>query len=60
MVEYECYKCKKKFDRKSTYEYHINRKLSCIVEERPIKKDKIKELEERIEQLEKIIKKKEN
>ena len=60
MVEYECYKCKKKFDRKSTYEYHINRKLSCIIEERPIKKDKIKELEERIEQLEKIVVKKEN
>jgi polyhydroxyalkanoate synthesis regulator phasin len=45
-------------DRRSSIEYHINRKLSCIVEERPIKKDKIKELEERIEKLEKLLQKK--
>ena len=62
MVEYECYKCKKKFDKKSTYEYHINRKFSCLTEERSAKKDKIQELEEKIkeinEKLEKLLQKK--
>lgn len=62
MVEYECYKCKKKFNKKSTYEYHINRKYSCIIEEREIKKDKIQELEEKIieiqEQMKQLLQKK--
>lgn len=57
MVEYECYKCKRKFDKKSTYEYHINRKFSCNVEERSIKKDKILILEEKVQELEEKIQK---
>lgn len=63
MVEYICYKCKKKFDKKSTYEYHINRKFSCDIQERSAKKDKIQELEEKIqeinEKLEKLLQEKE-
>ena len=30
MVRYECYKCNKIFDHKGNYERHINRKRSCI------------------------------
>lgn len=30
MVEYKCGKCNKVFSRKSHYEYHKNRKISCI------------------------------
>jgi hypothetical protein len=29
MVEYKCNKCEKVFDRKSTYDYHINKKIPC-------------------------------
>jgi hypothetical protein len=30
MVEYICLNCDKKFDKKSNYDYHINRKNKCI------------------------------
>ena len=30
MVKRKCYKCNALFDRKSTYDYHINRKFYCI------------------------------
>jgi hypothetical protein len=33
MVEYNCDKCKKKFNHKTNYLNHINRKTSCIVDE---------------------------
>ena len=26
---YKCSRCKKEFDRKSNYEYHINKKYKC-------------------------------
>jgi hypothetical protein len=29
MVKRQCYKCKTIFDKKSTYDYHINRKTEC-------------------------------
>ena len=50
MVEYECKRCKKIFDRKSNYDSHINRKIKCVI----IKKetsDKIIELTEENENL---------
>lgn len=60
MVEYECYKCKKKFDKKYNYEKHINKKYSCVTkvntvdqlkEELEIQKEKISELQEQIKVL---------
>ena len=29
MVKRQCFKCKAIFDKKSTYDYHINRKTEC-------------------------------
>ena len=29
MVQRKCHKCDEVFDRKSTYDYHINRKTDC-------------------------------
>lgn len=60
MVEYECYKCKKKFDRKDSYEKHINRKYSCVTgvntvdqlkEELEIQKSQINELKQQVNEL---------
>jgi regulator of replication initiation timing len=45
MVEYECKRCKKIFDKKSNYEKHINRKTKCEIVKRQIN-DKILELSE--------------
>ena len=36
MVKYICDKCGREFDRKSTYDFHINRKFSCIKESNEI------------------------
>ena len=33
MVKYNCDKCGREFDRKSTYDFHINRKFSCVKNE---------------------------
>ena len=51
MVEHICKKCGKKFDKKSTYVYHINRKISCISDQ-----NRIEMLENRIEELEQMMK----
>ena len=32
-MKYICEKCNKIFSRKSSYDYHVNRKISCIKEE---------------------------
>lgn len=56
MVEYVCPKCKKIMTRMDAYVIHINRKNSCIIEERLSKKDKLKELEDKIEQLTILVK----
>lgn len=39
MTEYTCQKCKKVMARLDTYLYHINRKNSCLLEERIAKKN---------------------
>ena len=39
-MKYICEKCKKSFDRKSTYVNHLNRKISCVKEIEYIKKRK--------------------
>jgi hypothetical protein len=51
MVEYECPKCKKKIKRIDAYNYHINRKNSCLIEERKSKQDIVQELRDIIEKL---------
>ena len=51
MVTYTCNKCNKTFDRKSNYQTHINKKYPCIPP-----KDKIQELEGKIEELQKQMK----
>lgn len=59
MPEYVCQKCDKKFNQKSHYDYHINRKNPCAPSGSRI--DKLeKEIAELKEQLEKILIKKEN
>lgn len=60
MVSHTCQKCGKIFDKKSTYVYHIGRKLSCIPESNKIdtmdtklklQDVQIKELQEQMVQL---------
>jgi uncharacterized C2H2 Zn-finger protein len=52
MVEYNCEKCLKKFDRKDSYQKHINRKYPCISNEiSNIKDDKIDQIEKQIAKL---------
>lgn len=67
MVTYICSKCNKSFDRKNNYEYHINRKFSCVPQNTKLEKTgenlsiildllkyqntKIELLEKKIEQL---------
>lgn len=66
MVEYECYKCKKKFEKKYNYEKHINKKYSCttgvntvdqLKEELEIQKEQIHLLKQQIELLNENFKK---
>jgi hypothetical protein len=40
MVEFKCAKCKKIFNKKSTYTYHINRKIPCVKAEKILKESK--------------------
>lgn len=47
MVKYTCEKCLKDFTRLDGYTYHINRKNSCIVNDKPKKISKIDELEQK-------------
>ena len=53
MVEHICIKCGKIFDRKSTYNYHINRKNPCIPSN-PLQK-RVEQLEIQVEQLKQIV-----
>ena len=38
MVEYNCPKCFKKFNKKDDYNRHLNRKYSCVPMEEPMSK----------------------
>lgn len=64
MVEYTCVKCLKKFYKKYNYNKHLERKYSCVPEDRSTlekepslesqlesQKEKIKELEEKMNKL---------
>lgn len=61
MVEHKCIKCGKTFSRKSNYDYHITKKFDCspknnnhlefLLQEIENQKNKITELEKKIEQL---------
>ena len=60
MTDYQCYKCKKDFDKKYNYEKHMNRKYSCITsvntvdqlkEELENQKKQLKELQRQIEKI---------
>jgi len=42
MVEYECEKCHKKFDKKSNYETHKKKKFPCVSETIKIDENGIK------------------
>ena len=39
MVEYTCVKCEKKFHKKDNYNKHLQRKYSCIPEDRSLLKE---------------------
>lgn len=61
MVGHTCYKCNKTFDKKSNYDYHMNKKFPCspitvtrmddIEKTCLIQTDKIKTIEEEIKSL---------
>lgn len=52
MSEFACPKCNKAFARQDALNYHINRKFSCIISERPAQQNKALLKEKKMEELE--------
>ena len=48
MIIFTCEKCKKEFNRKDSYIKHMNRKYSCVIEEKQLKQDNFKEMQKEI------------
>lgn len=60
MVEHICPKCNRKFERKSTFDYHISRKNSCAPEKDNIEliKQRLEEQQKQIDELRQLLQKK--